>query len=664
MMFPGLFNRLTGMPRRSKQVIVIGLDVLVALATMWLAFCLRLGTLTVDWRPEQGVMFLLAPALAVPIFARSGLYRAIFRYSGFGATAAIARAVVIYTLAFSSIVLLLSLPNVPRTIAVIQPVLFAWSILAMRSLGHLTLADNWHRDAPPRERLLIYGAGVTGIQTAAGLRTTGKYRIVGFLDDDRSKVGREILGMRVFGRAEVEAMLQARRIDSVLLALPRIPRGSRNAILEWLRPHALHVRSVPSIIEIATGKVTLSDLRDLDVEDVLGREPVSSDGVKIERDIAGRVVAVTGAGGSIGSELCRQLLRAGPVKLLLIESSEYALYTIHKELAGLCGVLEIEVALVPLLCNVQDARRIDEIFDTWRPATIYHAAAYKHVPLVEHNPSEGVANNVLGTLNVAQAAVRTRATRLVLISTDKAVRPTNVMGASKRLAEITLQAMAAESWLPLGENGPVVPNTTIMTMVRFGNVLGSSGSVVPLFRSQLAAGGPLTVTHKDVIRYFMTIPEAVQLVLQAGAMARGGEVFLLDMGEPVRIFDMARRIIELSGATVRDEDNPTGDIEIKVTGLRPGEKLYEELLIDGDAKPTAHPRILQARERMWPWLPLRRDLQILREALALGRTATAMRLLTRYVDGFAVADGGKDWVEMERAVMPDLPQPKVVNYGS
>ncbi len=657
-----MFDRMTALPRRSKQVIVMALDAAVALATMWLAFCLRLGTTSVDWTPEQGVMFLLAPALALPIFVRCGLYRAIFRYSGFGATAAITRAVTIYTLAFSSIVLLLSLPTVPRTIAVIQPMLFAWSILAMRSLGHLTLADGRRADAPPRERLLIYGAGVTGIQTAGGLRTTGKYQIMGFLDDDSRKVGREILGMRVFGRGEVEAMLQARRVDSVLLALPRISRGSRNAILDWLRPYALHVRSVPSIVEIATGKVTLSDLRDLDVEDVLGREPVSSDGVAIERDIAGRVVAVTGAGGSIGSELCRQLLRAQPSKLLLIEASEYALYTIHKELAGLCEVLEIEVALVPLLCNVQHARRVDDIFATWHPSTVYHAAAYKHVPLVEHNPSEGVANNVLGTLNVAQAAVKARATRLVLVSTDKAVRPTNVMGASKRLAEITLQAMAAESWLPLGENASVVPNTTIMTMVRFGNVLGSSGSVVPLFRSQLAAGGPLTVTHKDVIRYFMTIPEAVQLVLQAGAMAKGGEVFLLDMGEPVRIFDMARRIIELSGSTVRDEDNPEGDIEIQVTGLRPGEKLYEELLIDGDAKPTEHPRILQARERMWPWLPLRRDLHALREALASGDSAFITGILTRYVDGYAATGEVQDWVDMERATRSMLPEPMVGNY--
>lgn len=663
MLLANLYQRLTSLPRTSKKLVVIAFDTLISWGTTWLAFCLRLGTPSIDWTWEQLCIFVLTPALAIPIFARLGLYRAIFRYSGFGAAVTVVRAVSIYAVVFVIVVLALSLPNVPRTVAVIQPVLFAWSVLALRSMGQLALRDV--ADAAERQILLIFGAGVTGIRTAASLLSSSEFRIVGFVDDDATKVGREIMGRRVHSRAQAEALIEAKQVNNVLIALPGVSRTTRNDILDWLRPFPVHVQSVPSTAEIATGRVTLNDLRELDIEDVLGRDPVPEFDAGVRHDVLGRVVAVTGAGGSIGSELCRQLLRAMPARLLLLESSEFALYSIHDELRSLGESLSSETELIPLLCNVQNQTRIDEIMQTWQPAIAYHAAAYKHVPLVEHNPAEGVANNVLGTLVVARAAVRSGVAKLVLISTDKAVRPTNVMGASKRLAEIVLQAMAAETALSLLPGQSAVPNRTVLTMVRFGNVLGSSGSVVPLFRAQLAAGGPLTVTHKDVIRYFMTIPEAVQLVLQAGAMAKGGEVFLLDMGEPVRIYDLARRIVELSGSTVRDDANPDGDVEIQITGLRPGEKLYEELLIDGDTVATAHPRIRCARERMFPWTAVSADLATLREALTRNDTAAMREILIHYVDGFTLSHS-VDWIELAAdAVAPPVePKPAIATAPS
>lgn len=642
-----VLDRIMRMPRRWKQSVFVAVDALLAIVTLWIAFSLRLGTWFVIETQEQAVIFLLSPALAIPIFIRSGLYRAIFRYSGFGATAAIARAVSIYMFAFGAIVLALSLPNVTRSVAVIQPVLFAWCVLAVRSFIGIVLTDPSRSvEQDSQERLLIYGAGVTGIQTLAALRASGQYRVIGFIDNDETKVGREIMGLKVYGRIDAEGILANKEIDGVLLAIPNAARPARNAILEWLRPYQLHVRSVPSVLEITTGQVTLTDLRELDIEDLLGRDPVPENLELLEQEVLDGTVLVTGAGGSIGSELCRQLLHLKPAKILLLDSSELALYTIHDELEGLVERLGLAVKLVPLLGDVQDKARVEAIVSAWRPLVIYHAAAYKHVPLVQHNPTEGISNNIFATVNVAQAAIVHRVRRFVLVSTDKAVRPTNVMGATKRVAEIALQAMAAERMIDFGD-GVMHRNETALTMVRFGNVLGSSGSVVPRFRAQLAAGGPITVTHLDVTRYFMTIPEAAQLVLQAGANAKGGEVFLLDMGEPVRIFDLARRVIELSGFTVREAENPKGDIEIAITGLRPGEKLYEELLIEADAMPTEHSRIMRARERMWPWREVQAALEELRAALHCHDIPALQAVLGRYVDGFPTETAVPDWVKLE-----------------
>src|SRR4029453_450835 len=414
-------------------------------------------------------------------------------------------------------------------------------------------------------------------------------------------------------------------VGDILLALPSASRQRRHRIIEGLRALPVHIRTLPGMADLASGRVSISDFRELELEDLLGREAVAANPALLARDLAGKIVLVTGAGGSIGSELSRQILAEHPARLLLVEHNEFGLYEIHRELEILVGEMPVSegararprTQLVPLLGDVRDARRMSDIFSAYRPDTVYHAAASKHVPMVEHNPREGVSNNVLGTLNVARAAIENSASSLVLVSTDKAVRPTNIMGASKRIAEMILQALAAETMVRFDGDSSVtglVRNRTRLSMVRFGNVLGSSGSVVPLFRQQIEGGGPITLTHPDVTRYFMTIPEAAQLVLQAGAMGQGGEVFVLDMGQPVRILDLALRMVELSGHTVRDDDNPEGDIELTVTGLRPGEKLYEELLIGDDPSPTAHPRIMMARESFKSWSDLRTLLAALEAA--------------------------------------------------
>jgi FlaA1/EpsC-like NDP-sugar epimerase len=421
-------------------------------------------------------------------------------------------------------------------------------------------------------------------------------------------------------------------ISDVLLAMPSLNRKRRNEILAEIRRAHVSVRTLPSMSDLAQGKVSISDLRELDIDDLLGRDPVSPNHILLGKSILDKVVLVTGAGGSIGSELCRQILIIGPQKLLLIEQSEFALYAIHQELEE--RLTERNVHLVPLLASVQDEERMHEIMSTWRPDTVYHAAAYKHVPLVEHNPAEGIKNNVLGTLKAAQAAARNGVADFVLISTDKAVRPTNIMGASKRMAEMVLQALAAAS------------SGTKFAMVRFGNVLGSSGSVVPRFRQQIRDGGPITLTHPEITRYFMTIPEAAQLVIQAGAMAKGGDVFVLDMGQPVKIQDLARRMVELSGLEVRDEENPDGDIAIEVTGLRPGEKLYEELLIGDNPKATSHPRIMKAHEDFLAWGDLEQRLLALQAGLEANDVGVVRLMLKELVSGYEPSGDIVDWVHL------------------
>ena len=608
-------------PRATKRLVVVALDIALALVATWLAFTLRLDA----WHWPTGSqwwVYGLAPLLSVPIFIRFGLYRAIFRYTGQAALVATAKAVALYGGLLSGVLIWQAWYGVPRSLGVLQPLIFLLLVGGSRAMARFWLANLGSARPPVEGRLLIYGAGTAGVQTASALRVSGQYVLLGFVDDDGAKVGRSINGIPVVAPSQVPGLVERQAVTDILLALPSVSRDRRNAILDSLRALPVHIRTLPGLADLASGRVTVQDFHELDVEDLLGRDPVPPDAELIARDLAGQVVLVTGAGGSIGSELARQILLQRPRQLLLLDHNEFGLYSIHQELMGLCTAQALAVELLPLLGSVANFERLSVICNTFRPVTVYHAAAYKHVPMVEDNPGEGVLNNVFGTLNMALAARASGVKRFVLVSTDKAVRPTNVMGASKRVAELVLQALAVET------------SQTCFTMVRFGNVLDSSGSVVPLFRRQLAAGGPLTVTHAEVTRYFMTIPEAAQLVLQAGAMAVGGEVFVLDMGRSVKILDLARRMVQLSGLSLRDERNPGGDIEIEITGLRPGEKLFEELLIGDNPEPTAHPRIMKAHEDHLAWPALELQLQTLRQAADGNDALTIRTALKACVQGF------------------------------
>ncbi len=647
-----MLQTVIGWPRRAKQGFVVGVDLACGVFAMWLAFSLRLETLHGPQNKEW-LIYGLGPLLAIPVFARFGLYRAIFRYNGISALLATAKAVAVYAVLLSILVLTTRWPVVPRSIGVLQPLIFFLLVAANRAAAKFWLSGQvgaWRH--PDAGRLLIYGAGAAGVQTARGLEGARPYALLGFVDDDLSKAGRSIDGVPVYGPVDVAALVARQRITDILLALPSTSRERRHQIIESLRPLPVHVQTLPALSDLASGKVTVKDFRELDVEDLLGRAPVPPNPELLARNLAAKVVLISGAGGSIGSELCRQILAERPRQLLLLEQNEFALYSVHQELLRLCAD-EATTRLVPLMGSVYNHRRISDILRTYRPDTVYHAAAYKHVPLVEHNPAEGVLNNVFGTLHLVRAAIEAEVASFVLISTDKAVRPTNVMGASKRVAEQILQALSAcerPSFHDV-ESGcdVVVANRTRLSMVRFGNVLGSSGSVVPLFRQQIAAGGPITVTDVEVTRYFMTIPEAAQLVLQAGAMAKGGDVFVLDMGEPVKIIDLARRMVELSGLTVRDAARPNGDLEIVTTGLRPGEKLYEELLIGESPNASAHPRILTAQEPFAPWPELSAALRQLRTASLGNDVATLFKLLRVLVPGATFAAEIQDYVTVDAA---------------
>ncbi|WP_096697329.1 nucleoside-diphosphate sugar epimerase/dehydratase [Polaromonas sp. AER18D-145] len=633
-------TKLLNQPRHVKQLVVLLADALMGIAAVWVAYSLRLDTFHWPYSTHQWWPYVLAPALAAPIFWRNGLYRAVFRHSGMAAMRALVAAVSLYAVLFFSVLMLMEWPDVPRSIGLLQPLILMLLVGGSRAAARqwLSSLSTGQRRNVSVSRLLIYGAGSAGVQIANAIATSHEFKLMGFVDDSPALQGLTINHVPVYAPHDLDSLVEKCEITDMLLALPSISRARRNEILNELQPLPVHVRSLPGLTDLAHGRVALADIKDLDVEDLLGRDAVPPDRALLARSLTGKVILVTGAAGSIGSELCRQIVQERPSRLLLVEHSEYGLYSIHQELQQLCARMTERQGtapeLIPLLANVRDYRRMADICTAYRPHTIYHAAAYKHVPLVEHNPAEGIANNVLGTLNVARAAIETGAGHFVLVSTDKAVRPTNVMGASKRLAEMVLQALSALPRVAFdGERQPV-DNLTRLAMVRFGNVLGSSGSVVPLFRRQIESGGPITLTHADVTRYFMTIPEAAQLVLQAGAMAEGGEVYVLDMGEPVKIIDLARRMVKLSGFTVQEEARPDGDIAIEVTGLRPGEKLYEELLIGDNPVPTVHPRILKAHEDFVPWEDFAIDLDKLQQAIVANDTSTLRAILLKHVSGF------------------------------
>jgi FlaA1/EpsC-like NDP-sugar epimerase len=630
-----MISFILGLPRLAKRLVALAVDFGLCVLTVWLAYYLRLGEFVM--LSDKALLAVAAAiGIALPIFIVSGLYRAIFRYSGWPALLAVARAVGIYGLLYASIFTAIGIVGVPRTIGLIQPILLLLFVGASRALARVWLGDQYLSILKnvSRPKVLIYGAGSTGRQLVAAMANSHEMQVAGFLDDDDRLYGHVLNDQPIYNPADLASLASTLAISGVLLAMPSLSRKRRNEILTQMRTARVAVRTLPSVTDLAQGKVSISDLRELDIDDLLGRETVMPNRILLAINVRSKVVMVTGAGGSIGSELCRQILTIGPSKLLLIEQSEFALYGIHQELEE--KLVDRGIVLVPLLASVQDRERMCEIMSTWHPDTVYHAAAYKHVPLVEHNPAEGIKNNVLGTLRTAQAAAENGVSDFVLISTDKAVRPTNVMGASKRMAEMVLQALATNS---IG---------TKFSMVRFGNVLGSSGSVVPKFRQQIRDGGPITLTHPEITRFFMTIPEASQLVIQAGAMARGGDVFVLDMGQSVKIVDLARRMIELSGLTVRDEQTPDGDIEIEITGLRPGEKLYEELLIGDNPQPTSHPRIMKASEEFIPWTVLEAKLNALEIALNVNDVSVIRLLMKNLVTGYTPNDEIVDWVYLEQ----------------
>ncbi len=593
-------------------------------------------------RPEgqQWMIYLLAPLLMLLFFFVSGVYHSVQRFNGFDGFLTLFKTIVVYGAAFLCCVILLNIPDVSLATGILQPLLFMLMIGGSRALVRylsiaVTSTPAKKCDAP--NKLLIYGAGSAGVEIVNAINRSKKFSLVGFIDDNKELQGRTINRMKVFSLREAEELISTQGINNILLAMPSVSRTRRNEIVEQYRKYPILIQMLPGVEEFAEGKVTISDIKTVDIEDLLGRDPIPIDHALVNRTISGRVVMVTGAGGSIGSELCRQLLLARPSMLLLLDNAEHNLYSIHRDLDGRNARHSSITRILPLLCDVTNENRINDIIRVFHPEVIYHAAAYKHVPMVEHNPAEGIRNNVLGTHAIAEAAQRHGVSSVVLISTDKAVRPTNVMGASKRLCEMILQALAVEPG-----------HVTCFSMVRFGNVLGSSGSVVPLFRSQIKSGGPLTITHKEITRYFMTIPEAAQLVIQAGAMASPGDLHLLEMGDPVKIIDLARKMVELSGLTLRDHNNPEGDIEIRITGLRPGEKLYEELLIGSNSTPSANPRIFKAKEHFIPWSTLQGELEHLTTAITNNDIPHIRQILKRVVPEYQPSITTTDLLTIEQ----------------
>ncbi len=580
-----IIHWLFSVPRKQKRIISVVADTAFLLVAYWSALVLRFGSLVVLFEPQYWLLCSVLIPASIACFIKLGLYRAILRYLGAQALMAIAVGVLFSTL---WLVLFAYYGNIllPRTVPFVYAEFALLLVGGSRALMRALVGSRIKRRGEP---VIIYGAGASGRRTAMALSQSHEYSPFAFVDDDASLHGTSIQGFTVYPPQAIPRLLKQRNANRVLLAMPSVTHARRHELLRHLESQSVKVLTLPSMTELVDGEKLFSDVKEVEIEDLLGREAVAPRPDLIAADIKDKVVMVTGAGGSIGSELCRQIISQQPRKLVLFELSEFALYSIDRELTQLKQARGLQVEILPLLGSVQRQRRIHAVMKAFKVQTVYHAAAYKHVPLVEYNVVEGVRNNIFGTLYTVQAAISAKVETFVLVSTDKAVRPTNVMGTTKRLAELILQAFSHEQ------------SVTRFCMVRFGNVLGSSGSVVPLFRQQIADGGPVTVTHPDITRFFMTIPEAAQLVIQAGAMGKGGDVFVLDMGSPVKILDLATKMIRLSGLRLKDDHHPDGDIAIAFTGLRPGEKLYEELLIGADVTGTDHGRIMSAKEQYLPW---------------------------------------------------------------
>ncbi|WP_318489715.1 polysaccharide biosynthesis protein [Photobacterium leiognathi] len=623
-------NQLLSLSRPKKRIISCLCDALFITFSFFFAFFVRLDNTDTIYSLALWKGLIPLILLTIFIFSQLGLYRAILRYLTFQALLVVSVGSLLSMLSFYGLRIYID-ELVPRTVPIIYATFLALLAGGSRLIMRTYIA-NRNLAKAHRKNVIIYGAGTTGRQLCFTLRQSREYKPMAFVDKDSTLLNTNIMGLRVYSSLDIAQVIKKYHISKVLLALPSASRSERKVVLQQLQQLTIEVQTVPDVEDILTGKAKIDELRDVPIEDLLGRDPVDPNNALLMANIRNKVVMVTGAGGSIGSELCRQILKQKPSQLLLFEVSEYSLYVIEKELSETVKKEGLDVEIYPLLGSVQRENRLQAVMKAFNVQTLYHTAAYKHVPMVEFNVVEGVRNNVFGTLYTAQAAMEAGVETFVLISTDKAVRPTNVMGTTKRMAELSLQALAETS------------TSTRFCMVRFGNVLGSSGSVIPLFKRQITEGGPVTVTDKDIIRYFMTIPEAAQLVIQAGAMGKGGDVFVLDMGEPVKIAELARKLINLSGLEVKDEKNPNGDIEIQYTGLRPGEKLYEELLIGDNVAQTEHERIMTADEIYLSWEELEPLLLRLDSACHEFQHDIVRDILLEAPTGFVPTDGICDLV--------------------
>jgi FlaA1/EpsC-like NDP-sugar epimerase len=632
-------NFLFRAPRPVKRFISVFVDLFFVGLAFWGALLVRLDTSAVFSNQQYWLLLLSLMPISLAINVRLGLYRAVIRFISSKAAASIGLAVLLSTFSLISLSFYLHV-FLPRTVPVVFAAFLMLLVGGSRFFVRTVLA---HSSNKSKETVIIYGAGSSGRQLAQSLLHGNEYHPVAFIDDDKRLQKSSIQGVTVFNRSEISNLIEKNSVKRILLAMPRYNKKRIAKVLNRLENLSVEILSIPSSADLVSGEAKIDELHEVSINDLLGRNAVKPNNELLQANIKNKVVMITGAGGSIGSELCRQILVQRPKKIVLMELSEFALYSINGELQKLANKLGFELTIVPLLGSVQHKTRLLTIMRTFNVQTIYHAAAYKHVPVVEHNVIEGIRNNIFGTLFVAEAAIEAQVETFVLISTDKAVRPTNVMGTTKRMAELVLQALAEKTKKTKGK--------TRFCMVRFGNVLGSSGSVVPLFREQIKAGGPVTVTHPEIIRYFMTIPEASQLVIQAGAMGKGGDVFVLDMGDPVNISDLAAKMIRLTGLTVLDKNNVHGDIAIEYTGLRPGEKLFEELLIGDDVTQTEHRRILSAHEAWLPWHELEKILLKLDAACHESDHEEIRRLLLQAPTGFVPKDGICDlvWNAKEKA---------------
>ena len=633
--------------RYAKRSVAIVTDLALCVLSTWLAFVLRLEELIL-FRDLSLIPVVISIIIVIPIFWLLGLYRTIFRYTDFSIILTIFTSVLIYGLLYFLVIGVYGIPEIPRSIGIIQPMLLFFLIIISRLLVKYLLAYNYtfKNRIFNRKNVLIYGAGDAGRQLIIALENSTEFKISGILDDNPQFHRQVLLGQTIYSPSKLKRLIEVKNISLVFLALPSMGRNKRNQIIEQLKKHKLIVKTLPTISEIVDGRITISDIKDLNIDDLLNREQVEPDIKLLNQNVNSKTVMVTGAGGSIGSELCRQIIRLKPNKLLLLELNEFALYKICEELKSFNKDLDI----ISLLVNARNQSKLEKIFETFRVDTVYHAAAYKHVPLVEENICEGVENNVFSTLAIAKASIIKKVSNLVFISSDKAVRPTNIMGASKRLAELCMQGLIED-----------IKNTnTNFTIVRFGNVLESSGSVIPKFKRQIKEGGPVTLTHKDVTRYFMTVTEAAQLVIQAGAMGKKSEVFILDMGESIKIKDLIYKMINLSGLSIKDSKNLDGDIEVKITGLRPGEKLYEELLIGENPQKTNHPKIQKTQEHFIPFNQLELDLNNLRNLLSNDKVFEVKNLLNKILKLFQSNSEIVDHIYIEQSIPKDDKKNKVI----